>query len=432
MFFNTSPAPPYPTQITIVGAGIGGLMLARLLQQASIDVVVYERERAITSRSQGGCLDMHDDGGQLALRKAGLWEQFRTTCSFEPDLMMLRAKDGSLAFSEDQVQPSAATAPNNRPEIGRRELRQIMIDSLLPGTIKWGHMLKAAERAPEGEEGYACSLTFERDESDGTKETVIVRPQFVVGADGTWSRIRPLLTAVKPEYSGVSFVEMEIVNVEKAHPTVAGFVRGGHMMGLGDSKAIITQHNAGDIVKVYAAYRAPETWLGEQDITTSGDPEAVRGRILKTFDGWSEQLLEIIRAVEPNFVVRPLMTLDPDLTWATTRGITLLGDAAHVMTPFAGEGANQALLDAVDLGEVLVSVLKGRKGALLERAIAGYECKMQGRARKASIESMYNMDLFIAEDVPKRAVERMRLLFSLWPPRPLIFFRALYGLYTSS
>ncbi|CAG7851750.1 SubName: Full=Related to monooxygenase-Streptomyces sp. Mg1 {ECO:0000313/EMBL:CCA67364.1} [Serendipita indica DSM 11827] len=229
---------------------------------------------------------------------------------------MLRAKDGSLAFSEDQVQPSAATAPNNRPEIGRRELRQIMIDSLLPGTIKWGHMLKAAERAPEGEEGYACSLTFERDESDGTKETVIVRPH----------------------QNTVAFRwEMEIVNVEKAHPTVAGFVRGGHMMGLGDSKAIITQHNAGDIVKVYAAYRAPETWLGEQDITTSGDPEAVRGRILKTFDGWSEQLLEIIRAVEPNFVVRPLMTLDPDLTWQRRVG-SRFWDAAHVMTPFAGEG----------------------------------------------------------------------------------------------
>src|SRR5205809_821255 len=63
-------------RIAIAGAGPCGLTLARLLQQKGADVRVFELESSTAARNQGGSLDLHEDSGQLALRKAGLHELF--------------------------------------------------------------------------------------------------------------------------------------------------------------------------------------------------------------------------------------------------------------------------------------------------------------------------------------------------------------------
>ncbi|KAG8761382.1 hypothetical protein FRC14_004787 [Serendipita sp. 396] len=405
-------------KITIVGAGIGGLVLARILQQAGIKVVIYEREASLNSRSQGGTLDMHEESGLLALRMANLFDQFQKYSSYEADEFLIRGKDGSVAFSDQD--PDAAPHLNERPEIDRKHLRQILIDSLEPDTIRWGHTLRSI--APSTDGSPLHDLTFERQEEDGSRTRLSVRASFVVGADGAWSRVRSLLSSVMPHYSGVCYVESEITDVDNRFPEIAKFIRDGHMFAIEDNKGIVTQRCSGGVVKVATFWRVPETWMKEQGLSSESDPEQTRARLLELFNGWSEETRNIIRACDPTFVPRPLVVLEPYFTWRTTPGVTLLGDAAHVMSPFAGEGANMAMLDAVELATALIKVVKkdGRSTTPIDGAIRAYEQKMQKRAGSASKESTYHMDLFISSNAPKAAANRMRFLFSLWPPRPLV------------
>src|SRR6204780_4084831 len=118
--------------VAIVGAGLGGLVLARVLHVHGIPVTVYEAEASASARTQGGLLDIHPSNGQLALEAAGLTGQFRGLVL--PGRQSYRVLDRAGTVVLDR--PGDGTG--ERPGVSPGELRQLLLDSLPDGVVHWG------------------------------------------------------------------------------------------------------------------------------------------------------------------------------------------------------------------------------------------------------------------------------------------------------
>jgi 2-polyprenyl-6-methoxyphenol hydroxylase-like FAD-dependent oxidoreductase len=326
---------PHP-HVAIVGAGLGGLACARILQLHGRSVSVFEREPSPDARSQGGTLDMHADTGQIGLRRAGLLDQFRALA--RPEGQESRLLDHATAAVLEHQRP--AEGDNFRPEIDRGQLRGLFLTSLDPGTVRWGRAVRAATALADGPR-----LHFE----DGTAEDF----DLVVGADGAWSRVRAAVSDTTPAYTGVTFVEASFDNVDTQHAELARLAGPGTMLAKSPGKGLFVQRNSGGQLRAYAALRVAENWHVTAGLDL-GDPAAVRAHLLAMFDGWDERLLAFLRHGAGGFVNRPLFALPVPHIWAHIPGITLLGDAAHLMPPL-GVGANLAILDGADLADALIA-----------------------------------------------------------------------------
>src|SRR6476646_2299849 len=120
--------------IAIVGGGLGGPVLARILQLHGIASTVYELDASIDARSQGGMLDLHEESGQRALREAGLYDDFQKLVLPQGEAMRVLDRTGTVFIDQ-----AAAEREGMRPEIDRRALRDLLVRSLDPGTIVWDH-----------------------------------------------------------------------------------------------------------------------------------------------------------------------------------------------------------------------------------------------------------------------------------------------------
>ena len=372
------------TRIAVLGGGPSGLTLARVLQQHGVSCTVYEREGSVVARPQGGTLDMKTETGQAALRTAGLLEKFLAISRPEGQDGRLLDKTGTVRL-EHQADPDDL----DQPEIDRGQLRTLLLDSLEPGTVRWHSDVR--EIAEDGA-GYRIHL------ADGTSHPADV----VIGADGAWSKVRPLLSSAKPEYTGVTFVEIHIDDVDQRHPDLADLVGNGSMHALSDNKGLIAQRNSGSHIRVYAALRVPEDWAGTCGIDFA-DLATVRPALGEYFAGWAPQLLALIDASEKEFVPRALYALPFPHTWSARPGVTLLGDAAHLMSPFSGLGANLAMLDGAELGIELATAIK--TGTSIDDAIARYEAVMQPRGAEAAEGAAHGIDIAIAPDAPLGALK---------------------------
>ncbi|MFJ9778616.1 FAD-dependent oxidoreductase [Amycolatopsis sp. NPDC101161] len=320
--------------IAIVGAGLGGLACARVLQLHDIDVTVFEQEASADARPQGGTLDLHGDTGQVAMHTARLHEQFRALA--RPEGQQMRAVDprtGETVFDE-----SPAEGDDFRPEIDRGQLRGLLLDSLSPGTVRWGRPIADVTKTGEG-----ARLTF----ADGADQDF----DLVVGADGAWSRVRRTLTGVRPEYSGVTFVEFGLDDADHRHPALAALTGQGTLMTKVDGNALVAQRTSTGHIRCYATFYAPEDWATGLDFA---DTAAVRAQLLERYAGWHPSVLAFLHELDGGFTHRPLQVLPVPHAWTHTPGLTLLGDAAHLMPPL-GVGANLALLDGTELATALAT-----------------------------------------------------------------------------
>ncbi|MET7619811.1 NAD(P)/FAD-dependent oxidoreductase [Streptomyces sp. NPDC005408] len=365
--------------IAIVGAGLGGLTLARVLHVHGIDPAVYDLEASPAARDQGGMLDLHEDSAQAALRAAGLFDEFRAIVHPGGEAMRILDKDGTVRLQDD--------AEGDRPEVNRNDLRRILLDSLPTGTIRWGAKVTGARPLGDGRHEVALA--------DGTTFTT----DLLIGADGAWSRIRPLLSEATPVYSGVSFVESDLPDAATHHPDTAELVGGGLMFALAEERGILTHLESDGTVHAYIALRTTADWVSSIDFT---DTDTAKRILLEHFDGWDQRLRAVIADADGALVPRPIHALPVGHRWDRTPGVTLLGDAAHLMSPFAGEGANLAMLD----GAELAAAIAARPGDT-ETALADYEQALFPRSEHSAAQSAANLTLCFGPDAVQALVDQM-------------------------
>ncbi|OON82226.1 FAD-dependent oxidoreductase [Streptomyces tsukubensis] len=361
------------TPVTIVGAGLGGLVLARVLHVHGIPATVYEAEDSPMARAQGGMLDIHDYNGQLAVRAAGLMDEFRAIVLEGRQATRVLDRDGNVLLDQ------ADDGTGGRPEVQRGELRQMLLDSLPEGTVRWGHKVSGVRGLGEGRH----EVTF----ADSTTITT----DLLVGADGAWSRVRPVLCDVTPEYCGMSFVETYLFDAGTRHPAAAKAVGDGSMFAIEPGTMPIGAHREkGETLHTYVMLSKPLDWFADIDFN---DPPAAIARIAREFDGWAPELTALITESDTPPVHRPHYTLPVGHRWDQVPGVTLVGDAAHLIPP-NGEGANLAMLDGAELGEALAAHPDD-----IGAALAQYEEAMFVRSAAVAEAEAEASDTPIPEDV---------------------------------
>ena len=362
--------------IAIVGGGPGGLMLGLLLQRQGFSFTIYERGYQNMHSDRGGSLDIHDDSGQLPLKEAGIFENFRKHARYEGEDTRIVNKDGEILYDED------AEGEGNRPEIDRGKLCDIIMEQIHPENIKYGFKFEKLILRDNGE----VELVFE----NGTT----VMTNLVIGADGAFSQIRSYLTNAKPEYTGISMIEMN--SDENEHPDLLKFNKNGKLIGLGDDQAILGQRNGDGRIMAYISFKTKYEKLDEYRKLSL---DALKERLLAEYSDWDSELQNYIAYSYDDIKFRRIYKLPIGLTWATQPNITIIGDAAHLMSPFAGEGVNMALYDAYILAESFKNFNN------LTEVLKVYEQQMFETTKVHAKESQDNLEIFFSENGAKKMAQ---------------------------
>ena len=379
-------------RVAIIGAGPGGLVLARLLHLANIQYVLYEAEPSRNSREQGGTLDLHMESGQVALHAAGLYSEWKNIARNEGEDMRVADKYGKLFMEEVDIEGG------NRPEVDRIQLRGLLLDSLPEGVIQWGHKVRSISPSGDGNGQHELHL----ETISGVRTEAF---DLVVGADGAWSKVRPLLTDIKPHYSTISCLDTRIRSVDTLHPAISKLVGQGTYCAFSDKKGMVAQRNGDGSIRTYIMLQKPETWLKEVGVDWSDAQAAKNFMLEQEYKDWSDELKGLIIHANPDIVARPYYMLPTDFSWTSKPGLALLGDAAHLMSPFAGEGVNLAMLDALDLSKAIVQASAGAGNTDLFDAVKEYEKTMLERSHEKMEETWRNLDLFFQPDAPREFVQ---------------------------
>ncbi|TYK44040.1 FAD-dependent oxidoreductase [Actinomadura decatromicini] len=370
----------YP--IAIIGAGLGGLTLARVLHTRGIEAAVFELEAGRHVRTQGGMLDIHDDSGQVALRAADLHDGFQKIIHPGGEGLRLLNRDATVALH----QPDDGTG--DRPEVDRGDLRDLLLDSLPEGTIRWNAKATGVRSLDDAPHRGRHEVTF----ADGTAITT----DLLVGADGAWSKIRPLVSPAQPSYTGISFVELDLLDAGTRHPGAAELTGSGFMIAMDGERGFLAHLETDGTLHVYTALRAPDSWLDGIAFT---DTAAAKTALLSHFADWAPAFHALITDADGPLVPRRINALPVGHRWDRVPGVTLLGDAAHLMSPFAGEGANLAMLDGAELG-LAIADHPGDP----EAALTAYERGLFPRSETSAAESAASLELLFGPDPIARLV----------------------------
>ncbi|MDX6355094.1 MAG: hypothetical protein QOF98_1997, partial [Streptomyces sp.] len=281
--------------------------------------------------------------------------------------------DGKLLFDA----PDDGTG--QRPEVLRGDLRRILLDALPDRTVRWGHKVTGVRPLRDGRQ----ELTF----ADGSTET----SDLLDGADGAWSRIRPLLSDAEPEYVGTTFIDTYLYDADQRHTATAEAVGAGAMYALTPGKGIVAHREAGNILHTYVELARPAEWIAAIDFT---DAAAATARVAAEFDGWAPELTALITDGETAPVARMIHTLPDGHRWKRVPGVTLVGDAAHLMPP-SGDGANLAMLDGAELGKAIAAHPDD-----VEAALTAYEAALFPRTEPFYAEAHEMLDLCLGDGAP--------------------------------
>ncbi|KAJ6440779.1 tetracycline resistance protein from transposon [Purpureocillium lavendulum] len=346
-------------KVAIIGAGPSGCMLARMLHLGGVDVTVFEGEASPDFRGQGGTLDLHTKTGLAAMSEAGLFEEFEKHARY--DGQYAAVVDKNLKYH--MVRGVEDRSLGERPEIDRSRLREILINSLPTGMVRWGHRLKAIE---------GKTLVFGNTTASGF--------DLVVGADGAWSKVRQAIDPdFQPQYTGVAMTELNIPDAESTAPEIHKIVNRGSIFASNEGQRVSYQQMGDGSICIYAStVRTDPDWMDPEKCGyDTSDLESTKRALELEFKDWCPPLREALSLAQGRCIPRSLHILPIAAKWKHRPGVTLIGDAAHLMTPHAGEGVNQALEDAMLLARTIVDTVDS--GNDIDDEVVGFEEAMRAR-----------------------------------------------------
>jgi tetracycline resistance monooxygenase len=329
------------------------------LQQEGVNVKVYERDPNEHTRIKGGTLDLLKDMGQVVFEKAGLLNAYFDNA--RPTARRIADIHGNII----QTIPSS-----NNPEIDRNDLKRILSQSLQPETIVWGRKLLLME-----EQNKRYLLHFE----NGISEFA----DLVVGANGIMSGLRKQMTDIPAKYTGTIAITGEVLDYRSYCPNFKKVCGDDKIIAKDEHNFFLSQPKAKNELYYYLCFRQPESWLKDNTLN-SHDNKQINDFLNSRCCNWNIAYKELFAATN-NFTMLPLYQV-PLENWRPHKNITLIGDAAHGMPPYAGVGVNTGLLDASHLAENLTS----GKFANIQDAINDYEKNMFEYASEAQQQTAMN------------------------------------------
>ena len=330
----------------VVGGGIGGLAAAVALGHVGVEALVFERADEL--REIGAGLGLYPNA-MKALRKLGLHEAVLEAGRPLRPSGQIRSWRGEV-LAEVSTAVMEERFGDVTVGIHRARLQQALLEALeeAGGEVRLGAAFVAFG---QGERGVTARFAEGREE----------RGDLLVGADGLRSAVREqLLGDGPPRYAGYSAWRGLVGRAEEYLEGKAGF----EVIGCGSRFGLVAL--GGGAAYWFATKNAPRPEKAE--------PAEHRAELLSRFGGWHEPIPSVIRATEDaDLYFDGLYHREPVARWGRGR-VTLLGDAAHPMTPDLGQGAAQAIEDAVVLARSLKE--KGEP----EAALRLYEDRRLARA----------------------------------------------------
>ena len=375
-------------RIAIIGGGPAGLTLGVLLHKQGIPFTIYELRQKPTKEEltrPAGSLDLHEESGLAALRECGIIDEFTPLTNDCTEADKVSDKNGNILFVSGEE-------PGDRPEIARHKLIQLLLSHVPETSIKWSHKLHSTSIQPKV--GYSeVKLDF------GVNGVEFF--DLVVGADGAWSKVRNLLNDLKPTYAGIHVITLDALHFTSKHPGLSDLIGKGTFSALGDRHVIATQRSVQDSVRIYILLSTKDRDFATTTKLREKTPTKAKFQLVENSDAifgkWGSSIKELIvaacddqSAMDPDAKVdiKALYTLPIGHTWQHREGATLIGDAAHLINPPAGEGVNIAMKDALLLSQAIKQGLDtaGANAPLmrktLDSSINDFEVDMAARAKE--------------------------------------------------
>ncbi|OAQ58699.1 salicylate hydroxylase protein [Pochonia chlamydosporia 170] len=397
---------PYHPRIAILGGGPGGLTLGRLLYKNGVPVTIYDLRDKPTWEDLSkpcGMLDLHQESGISSLRECGLYEKFLPLTGECAEEAKVYHHDGRLLHHDFGGSEEGA-----RPEISRHALIHLLVSNIPPEMIKWNHKAISVDSLTTASGNTEMVVDF----GPRGKETF----DFVIGADGAWSKVRSFLTPTMPYYAGIQMMTLDLPSVSTKYPQIADFLGNGTMMALGFRNAVLAQRGAQASARIYLAVSTSDEVFGEvTGLRGRTAREAVQTLLNEDglFADWAPAFRELISAAceaettensNDKLDIKPLYMLHVGQSWDTKPGATLVGDAAHLMTPFAGEGVNLAMWDCQDLALAITEATRAGSANVagfqqcLHPLVKEFEKKMLTRAQTKAEETWANKKMMFDSD----------------------------------